>query len=330
MSHTPVLLQECLELLHPRPGQFHIDGTYGAGGHSRELVRRITPGGTLLAVDRDRRVFDTFPVEAPDTVRVISEAASYATLPALLQKHKLPKADGLLLDLGFSSEQLAGGALAGRGFSFMSNEPLLMTYDDETPSVAQLLAELTEGDLAAILREYGEERYAAHIAKRITQHARESGIATTGHLVEAVKAAVPHSYAQGHLNPATRTFQALRIYANRELHHLETLLQNLPEIVRPGGRVVIISFHSLEDRIVKNYFRSYRVRGGSSVEAAHDERATAGELPNSTPASTVGGSASKADRVLDGEKKPVLPTDEEIASNPRSRSAKLRLLIMPQ
>lgn len=314
MAHIPVLLQESIEALHPRPGEFHIDGTYGAGGHTREIAKRIAPGGTLLAVDRDRRALERFRPEHPDTVRVIAEAGSYADLPAMLAKHQLPKADGLLLDLGFSSEQIAGGALAGRGFSFSADEPLLMTYDDETPSVAQLLAELSEVELASIIREYGEERYAVDIARRITQHARESGIATTGHLVEAIKAAVPASYVHGHLNPATRTFQALRIYANRELQHLERLLESLPQIVRPGGRVAIISFHSLEDRIVKNYFRQYaRDSGGRSVGTVYTGgQVRAGELPNSTSAP--------------GSKKPIIPTDAEIAANPRSRSAKLRVL----
>lgn len=315
--HIPVLLQEVLEGLHPRPGEFYIDGTYGAGGHTREICKRIAPGGTLLAVDRDARALEKFKPEHPDTVRVITEAGSYADLPAMLAKHRLPKADGVLLDLGFSSEQLAGGALAGRGFSFSSDEPLLMTYDDASPSVAQLLAELSETELASIIREYGEERYAAQIAKRITQHARESGIATTGHLVEAIKAAVPASYVHGHINPATRTFQALRIYANRELQHLERFLESLPQIVRSGGRVAIISFHSLEDRIVKNYFKQYLRSGGGSSVGGGSQRswALAGELPNSTPAS-------------EHTKKPISATEQEIAVNPRSRSAKLRLLTL--
>jgi 16S rRNA (cytosine1402-N4)-methyltransferase len=202
-----------------------------------------------------------------------------------------------------------------------------MTYDDATPSVAALLADLSAADLASIIRTYGEERYAAPIAQSIADHARRDGIATTGALVAAIKEAVPAGYEQGRLHPATRTFQALRIYANGELQHLETLLQHLPAIVRPGGRVAIISFHSLEDRIVKNYFREYgrsrkeqaienRVRGGSSVGGGRaNDPASAGELPNSTPAAA-------------GIKKPITATEEEMAVNPRSRSAKLRLLII--
>lgn len=323
MAHIPVLLQECLTALNPKPGEFHIDGTLGAGGHAQEILKRITPGGMLLAVDRDPRAAYRFKPLVDATVRFVVEAGSYATLPAILERHHLPKADGLLLDLGFSSEQITGGELVGRGFSFTADEPLLMTYDDETPSVAQLLAELSANDLATIIREYGEERYAQQIADSISRMAKAEGIATTGQLVAAIKSAVPAGYERGRLHPATRTFQALRIYANGELRHLETLLEQLPNIVRAGGRVAIISFHSLEDRIVKNYFRQYmRDRGGRSVGDSHEsDESQAGELPNSTSASPADRSASLA-----GTKKPITATEEEMDSNPRSRSAKLRVL----
>ncbi len=321
MSHIPVLLHEVLEGLNPRPGEFIIDGTLGGGGHAKEIISRINPGGTLLAVDRDPRAVAAFKqsYSAPKTVNVFTEAASYATLPKLLAKHSLPKADGLLLDLGFSSEQVSGGALAGRGFSFAADEPLLMTYDDETPSVAQLLAELSESDLAAIIREYGEERYAGEIAKSILQTAKKDGIATTGQLVSAIRAAVPANYEHGRLNPATRTFQALRIYANGELRQLELLLEELGMIIQKGGRVAIISFHSLEDRIVKQYFKQYRVRDGGSVGGGSKmSRASAGELPNPIPAS----------KVYTGSKV-ITATEDEVKANPRSRSAKLRIFTLP-
>lgn len=319
--HIPVLLHEVLEVLSPQSGEFIIDGTLGGGGHTKEIINRINPGGTLLGVDRDPRAVAAFKqsFSGPETVTVITEAASYAKLPELLTKHGLPKADGLLLDLGFSSEQITGGALAGRGFSFTSDEPLLMTYDDETPSVAQLLAELSEVDLAAIIREYGEERYANEIAKSILQTARKEGIATTGQLVAAIRSAVPANYENGRLSPATRTFQALRIYANSELRQLETVLSELPAIVRSGGRVAIISFHSLEDRIVKQYFKKLRVRDGGSVGGGQNyDRASAGELPNPIPAS----------RVFTGSKV-ITATEKEMFHNPRARSAKLRVFTMP-
>lgn len=312
--HIPVLLQECLAALNPKPGEFHIDGTLGAGGHAREIMKRLSPGGTFLGVDRDPRSIQAFTA-AVEGVRSITEAASYAALPTLIKKYSLPKADGLLLDLGFSSEQIAGGSLAGRGFSFTADEPLLMTYDDATPSLALQLAELSEENLTSIIREYGEERYASQIAHSISERVQSEGIATTGQLVAAIKAAVPATYEQGRLHPATRTFQALRIYVNQELKQLEEVLAALPEIVNKGGRVAIISFHSLEDRIVKNSFREYRSRGGGSVEGVRiSGNSLAGELPNPTPAS------------MAGIKKPITASEEEIARNPRARSAKLRVL----
>lgn len=314
MAHIPVLLHECIAALQPKPGEFHIDGTLGAGGHAREIISRIAPGGIFLGVDRDPRAVGRFS-DSTDGVRVITEAASYALLPEIIARHHLPKVDGLLLDLGFSSEQIAGGALVGRGFSFLADEPLIMTYDDATPSVATLLAELSAQDLESIIREYGEERYSRPIAEAIAEVARTEGIATTGKLVEVIRSAVPSGYEHGRLHPATRTFQALRIYANGELKHLEAVLESLPSIMNAGGRVAIISFHSLEDRIVKQHFKMYRDRGGSSVGGGqYSGRASAGELPNSTPAS------------MAGTKKPIVASESECAANPRSRSAKLRIL----
>jgi len=327
--HIPVLLHEVLAALDPQSGEFFIDGTLGGGGHAREIISRLNPGGTLIAVDRDPRAVAVFKESyvAPENVKVIVEAASYAKLPEILAKHDLPKADGLLLDLGFSSEQVVGGALAGRGFSFAADEPLLMTYDDETPSVAQLLAELSEGDLAAIIREYGEERYSAQIAKSILQIAKINGIATTGQLVTAIRAAVPASYEGGRMNPATRTFQALRIYANSELHQLELLLAELPKLVRAGGRVGIISFHSLEDRIVKQHFKQLRVRDGGSVGGGQKYgRASAGELPNPISAPKT---ADKPAQEIHLGNKVITATEKEMFHNPRSRSAKLRVFTMP-
>jgi 16S rRNA (cytosine1402-N4)-methyltransferase len=328
MAHIPVLLQEVLKVLDPKPGEKFADGTLGAGGHAREIVARIAPGGTLIAVDRDSRAATVArQTVTSDSVQINIEPASYAKLPELMKQYGIAQLDGLLLDLGFSSEQIVGGTLSGRGFSFNSDEPLLMTYDDATKPVAELLAELSEGDLAAIIREYGEERYAEAIAKSILHKAKSEGIATTGKLVEAIKAAVPASYEQGRINPATRTFQALRIYANNELGQLEQLLSALPAIMAPGGRVAVISFHSLEDRIVKQHFQMYaRNRGGRSVGGARG--APAGELPNTSSASrdarldsTREVTARQAELIT---KKPMTASEQEIAENPRSRSAKLR------
>lgn len=268
MPHTPVLLNEVLQFLDPKPGQFFIDGTFGAGGHSRVIQEKIGAQGRLLAIDWEKT------------------GENYADLVEILKTKKLSKADGLLLDLGFSSEQLGGG----KGFSFQINEPLAMVYDISQKPVRTILKELTEKELAEIIRDLGGEKFSGRIARVIKEVIHRKGINTTFDLAEAVKSAVPVNYEHGRIHPATRTFQALRIYANNELGNLEKVLKDLFRIVKSGGRVAIISFHSLEDKIVKNYFRDY----------------------------------AKEEKLKILTKKPVEATEEEIRSNPRSRSAKIR------
>lgn len=340
MPHIPVLLHECLELLTPQSGERFADGTLGAGGHAKAILERIAPKGTLLAVDRDARAVKQAAktlTPSGDT-RLLIEAASYAEIPKLMERFGIHHLDGLLLDLGFSSEQIIGGTLTGRGFSFMTDEPLLMTYSDETRPLAEVLAELSVADLSAIIERFGEERYALSIARSIAQMARHEGIATTGQLVKAITSAVPAGYEGGRIHPATRTFQALRIYVNQEFAELEKILTALPKIMAPGGRVAIITFHSLEDRIVKQFFTSYtreagknnkyadRSRGGRSVGVAHAHGHApvakgdqAGELPNTS-------SAPRQQRAELLTKKPTVPGDAELAVNPRARSAKVRAL----
>lgn len=299
MIHIPVLLHEVLGILDLKPGQFVIDGTLGSGGHARELIKGVAsdfakaspdrPTGTFLGVDRDAQAISNFH-EATPGVRVITRQANYSSLPEIISELGLPKADGLLLDLGFSSDQLGRSGLpAGRqGFSFQVDEPLLMTYDDSAVPVRDILGRVTEPELAAILSELGEERYAKKIAVSIREQVRRGKMETSQDLVRAVAAAVPGNYEHGRISPATRTFQALRIYANGELEHLKSILEHLDAVVKEGGRVAIISFHSLEDRIVKNYFKTHN-------------------------------------RIT---KKPIVATEEELAANPRSRSAKLRAITL--
>ena len=265
MSHIPVLLKEVLEVLDPKPGEFFIDGTAGGGGHSQAIQERIGPNGKLLAIDWEKT------------------GENYADLPEILLKKNLEKADGLLLDLGFSSEQIGNG----RGFSFQKDEPLLMTYDKNAEPLKEILRELTEEEIEKILKDFGEERFAKKIAKAIYSAERHRPIETTFQLAETVKKAVS---ASGRIHPATRTFMAFRIYANHELENLERILKNLHQVLRGGGRAGIISFHSLEDRLVKNYFRDY---------------AKTGKLEILT-------------------KKPIVADFQEIKVNPRARSAKLR------
>jgi 16S rRNA (cytosine1402-N4)-methyltransferase len=231
---------------------------------------------------------------------------NYADLPEIFKKIHRPlkkseglKADGLIIDLGFSSEQIEQ---SGRGFSFLKDEPLIMRYADEGLTAAEVINSFSEKDLADILWRYGEERFSRQIAPKIIEERKRKRILTTFELVEIIKKAVPKKYERGRIHPATRVFQALRIYVNRELENLETLLKKLdPEtdvlhrcgagkILNNKGRVAIISFHSLEDRLVKNYFKQMAKKGYAEILT----------------------------------KKPITPTKEEIKNNPRSRSAKMR------
>ena len=311
MSHTPVLLKEVLDLLDPKPGNFVIDGTVDGGGHARAILSRISPGGTLLGVDWDARMIANSKIQSSNS-KVVLVHGNYADLPDILREQKLPKADfvspkgdsippkadfvspkadGLLLDLGFSSEQIDA---EGRGMSFLRDEPLRMTYSDDQDPVSKILRELSERDLTKILREYGEERYAPRIAKAIKESLNKGSVETTGRLAEIIAEAVPRNYERGRIHPATRTFQALRIYANAELENLTKVLQALPGILNMGGRVAILTFHSLEDRIVKHTFRAMEKEGVLEVLT----------------------------------KKPVEASESEMQENPRSRSAKLRAALI--
>ena len=221
------------------------------------------------------------------------------------------KADGLILDLGFSSEQIESGrpacnallSNAGRGFSFGKDEPLDMRYDQrEGMTAADIVNKFSEKDLAEIFWKYGEERYSRRIAAKIVEERKKEPIKTTAELVEIIKKSVPGSYERGRIHPATRVFQALRIFVNQELENLETLLKNIDKIVK--GRVAIISFHSLEDRLVKNYFRELKKQGKAVILTN----------PEGKPS------------VSYGARKPIRPSREEILKNPRSRSAKMRAI----
>ncbi len=288
--HEPVLLKEVLNVLDPKPGEFFIDGTVDGGGHAAAIMAKIMPEGKFLGVDLDSRMLAARRADRKYGEREKYISGNYADLPAILKKEKLGKADGLLLDLGFSSEQLAS---SGRGFSFSeesAREPLLMTYDDSRPPVAELLRTLKEEELAKIIFELGGERMSRRIAKAIVEVGRRHRITTSGELAEIVRNAVPKNYERGRIDPATRTFQALRIYANDELGSLEKVLGELGQILKSGGRVAIISFHSLEDRIVKHSFQKL----------------------------------AKENKFQMITKKPIAASREEILKNPRSRSAKLR------
>lgn len=286
MTHIPVLLKEVVEILAPKQGEFFIDGTIGNGGHAIEIFKRVIPNGRLLGIDWNKDAIE----KLKDCKNVILINGNYADLPEILKENNLPEADGLILDLGMSSIQLE---YSGRGFSFLKDEPLDMRYDiAESLTVAEVINSFRENDLADIFWKYGEERYSRRIAKKIVEERRKKRILTTFDLTEIIKRAVPKNYEKGRIHPATRVFQALRIYVNRELENLERLLKNMSEILKPGGRAVIISFHSLEDRLVKNYFREMAKKGKAEILT----------------------------------KKPIKATLEEIQQNPRARSAKMRAI----
>jgi len=286
-NHTPVMMKEALDALAPKKGDFIVDGTLGGGGHALEIVRHIAPGGTLLGVDRDSSVFNKTEINVPN-VKTITVCANYSSLPEILKNYHFPLADGLLLDLGFSSNQLG----EGRGFSFLKDEPLLMTYSDEDEPLYKALRRLNKDELKNIIAVSGE-RYARALAEAIWSAEKKQPIETTGELVEVIKKVLPTRYERGRIHPATRTFLAFRIYINQELESLERLLDSLPQVLKPGGRIVIITFQSLEDKIVKNKFRQMVKENKLSLIT----------------------------------KKPILPQFLEIKANSRSRSAKLRAAI---
>lgn len=282
--HVPVLLHEVLAWLDPKPGEYFCDGTLGGGGHALELARRVQPGGAVLATDLDADAVARVRQAAGD-LPLDAVAASYVDLPELLAQRSSDGANGILLDLGLSSDQFADPT---RGFSFQSDGPLDMRFDVDSGEPAwTLINRLRENELADLIYRYGEERFSRRIARRIVEARSPDLRWTARQLAELVRRCVPRSRTHS-IDPATRTFQALRIAVNDELDSVETALQRLPDCLKPGGRIAVISFHSLEDRLVKTAFRS-------------DER-----LACLT-------------------RKPIVAGEAEVAANPRSRSAKLRV-----
>ncbi len=298
--HVPVLLQEVLHYLQPRPGGTYIDATVGGGGHAEAILQASAPDGRLLGLDADpaalgrsHRRLHRFEH------RVVLVHANFDQLQLIAEREGFVPADGVLMDLGVSSDQLEA---ADRGFSFLKPGPLDMRMDPSLPlTAADLVNTLSEEELAQLIRTYGEEPRARRIARAIVQ-ARP--IHTTTELAEVIARAVPRRPGQ-RLHPATRTFQALRIVVNDELGALERALPQALDVLRPGGRLVVIAFHSLEDRIVKQFFR---------------QEARDCICPPRQPVCTCGHKA----RVRILTRKPVVPSEAEIQANPRSRSAKLR------
>jgi 16S rRNA (cytosine1402-N4)-methyltransferase len=295
--HIPVLLEEAIGLLGCGPHRTYVDATLGGGGHSLEILKRTGPDGRVIGIEWDEEaVEEATRTLSPfgDRVRIFRQ--SFVCLPEILREMNIESVDGILFDLGLSSIQLDRQE---RGFSFRGGGPLDMRMDQRAgTTAADLVNELSPSELEKILREYGEERWAKRIAKAIVDERSHEPIETTQALQKIVYRTIPRRFQSRRIDPATRTFQALRIGVNRELENLREVLDGGWLFLKAGGRMCVISFHSLEDRIVKETFR--RLEKGEA-----------------------GGSVQKgAMKIL--TKKPIVPSEKEQSENPRSRSAKLR------
>jgi 16S rRNA (cytosine1402-N4)-methyltransferase len=288
--HKPVLLKEVIEWLDVGRNKNYVDCTIGEGGHAIEILKRNGPKGKVLGIEIDPELYKKLKKEAPERLILVND--SYTNLKEIVERENFKKVYGILFDLGISSWHIEK---SGRGFSFLRDEPLIMRYNGNLTKEPKLTAEMIvnewpEREIERILKEYGEERFAKRIVREIVKARKVKPIKTTFQLVEVIKKAVPSFYRHRKVHFATKTFQALRIAVNNELENLKVALPQAIEVLEKGGRLVVISFHSLEDRIVKNFLKE-------------KER-------------------ERKIKIL--TKKPIRPSKEEVKQNPRSRSAKLR------
>jgi 16S rRNA (cytosine1402-N4)-methyltransferase len=288
-QHTAVLVEETMHVLDVKAGGHYLDGTLGGGTHTAELLKRSAPEGRVLSLDVDRGALERAKAQfASEGERWVGVEGNFRFLDQAARDAEFAPLDGILLDLGFSSDELADPS---KGLSFLTNGPLDMRLgpkaNEDGLTAADIVNSWNTEDILRVLREYGEERYAPLIAREIVSARKASRIIGTLDLVAIIKKAVPARYEHGRIHPATRTFQALRIAVNDELNTLQKAIEAAQSVLTDGGRLAIITFHSLEDRIVKNAFRS-----SDAWEAV--------------------------------TKKPILPQEDEVEHNPRSRSAKLR------
>jgi 16S rRNA (cytosine1402-N4)-methyltransferase len=290
-KHTTVLLTEAIDALAINQNSIVVDATLGSGGHAQAIIDQLCAKGTYIGIDADPEAVNVAHEHLRGAPHIACVVGNFRTLDSLLENQNIKEVDAVLADLGWRMEQFSGN---GKGFSFQVDEPLLMTFGDPNayPFTAQdMVNEWDEEHLIDILTGYGEERYARRIARGIVAAREEKPILTTFDLVNVISHSVPAQYRNGKINPATRTFQALRMTVNDELAALAEFLDQAVARLKHNGRLVVITFHSLEDRVVKHTFRAF----------AHDHRG----------------------KVL--TKKPILPTREEILGNRRARSAKLRV-----
>lgn len=304
-SHISVLLYECIEALNIRDGYTYIDCTAGGGGHSLEIAKRMGPNSRLICFDRDKNAIEAATERLKDYLdRVTFVNENFENLGRVIRELKIDNLGGVLADLGCSSHQFD---TPERGFSYMHDAPLDMRMDTDAPlSAYEVVNEYSEAELRRVIFEYGEERFSARIASAIVKARESSPIKTTGELSDVIKSAIPKAQRMDGPHPAKRTFQAIRIEVNRELDSIRPLIEDATAALVPTGRIAIISFHSLEDRIVKQSYKSL----------------TAGcTCPKDFPVCICGNKP----KIKEITKKPTLPSEDELNANPRSRSAKLRV-----
>lgn len=304
-NHISVLLAEVMENLDIKPDGVYVDGTLGGAGHAEEICKRLGEKGRFVGLDQDEEAVAASRERLAvfeDKVSIVK--SNYVHMKQVLDSQGIHKVDGILLDLGVSSHQLDD---AGRGFSYREDAPLDMRMDREQPITAKdIVNRYPEAELARIIYSYGEERYARSIARHIVREREHREIETTGELVDIIRRAMPAKAQNGKGHPAKRTFQAIRIECNQELEVLRQALDDMIDLLRDNGRLCIISFHSLEDRIVKNSFRK-------------------AENPCTCPPDFPVCACGKKPRGKVLTKKPILPTEKEMERNSRSKSAKLRV-----
>ena len=304
-KHKSVLLEETIEGLNIRPDGIYVDGTLGGAGHSSEIVKRLGEDGRLIGIDQDGEAIEAATKRLkPYKDKVTIVRSNYAQMKEVLRDLGIPKVDGILLDLGVSSYQLDN---AERGFTYREDVPLDMRMDQrQTKTATDIVTDYSEMELYHIIRNYGEDKFAKNIAKHIVQARQKAPIETTGQLIEVIKAAIPKKVRATGGHPAKKTFQAIRIELNHELDVLKNNLEDMIDLLNDEGRIAIITFHSLEDRIVKNIFRT-------------SERPCI--CPPEFPV-CVCGRVSKGKVIT---RKPIVPGKEELEENSRSKSAKLRV-----
>ncbi len=304
-KHVSVLLNETIEGLNIKPDGIYVDGTLGGGGHAYEVLKRLSPKGRLIGIDQDGealRAADQRLKEFGEQVTLARD--NYCEIDRVLESLGIEKVDGILLDIGVSSYQLDN---LERGFSYKSNAPLDMRMDTrQSLTAADVVNSYSENELFTIIKDYGEERFARNIAKKIVQSREDKPLETTQELSEIIQSAIPMKAKAKGGHPAKKTFQAIRIEVNRELAVLKESIDKMIERLNPGGRICIITFHSLEDRIVKTKFR---------------ENENPCTCPPDFPV-CVCGKKSKG-RVI--TRKPIVPSEDEIAVNKRAKSSKLRI-----